>query len=52
MLVSECFFGGTSDGITVLKGDLLPLLEEGDDVLADKGIFYENKLNSFQLIHE
>ena len=37
MLVSRCFMGGTSDSVTVLKGDCLRLLEKGDDVLLDKG---------------
>ena len=37
MFVSKCFMGGTSDSTTVLKGDVVKLFEEGDDILLDKG---------------
>ena len=37
MMLSKCFLGGTPDGMTVLKSDLLKLLEKQDQLLADKG---------------
>ena len=37
MMLSKCFLGGTPDGMTVLKSDLLKLLERQDQLLADKG---------------
>ena len=41
MLVSKCFLGGTPDGMTVIKSEVLKLLQKGDQLLADKGnIFF------------
>ena len=37
MFVSQCFMGGTSDVTTVLKGDVVKLIEFGDEFLTDKG---------------
>ena len=37
MFVSKCFMGGTSDVTTVLKGDVVKLIEFGDEFLTDKG---------------
>ena len=47
MMLSKCFLGGTPDGMTVMKSDLLKLLEKQDQLLADKGkkyyLFYLEK---------
>ena len=48
MMVSPCFMGGTSDSMTVLKSYLLPCLEKGDDLLADKG---RQELMIIQYLH-
>ena len=48
MMLSKCFLGGTPDGMTVLKSDLLKLLERQDKVLADKGtIYFTSKINCY-----
>ena len=37
MMLSKGFLGGTPDGMTVLKSELVKLLEKRDKILADKG---------------
>ena len=49
MFVSRCFMGGTSDVTTVLKGDVVKLIEFGDEFLTDKGKCLRCLLTSFCL---